>query len=63
MLQVGDSYQEEVTFTQEMEQKFIDITGDNNPIHTDANAALNSGGGILRRLFMECWRRLCLVKC
>lgn len=62
MLQIGDSYQEEITFTQEMEQKFIELTGDNNPIHTDANAAL-SRGGILRRLFMECWRRLCLVKC
>lgn len=44
MLQIGDSYQENVTFTQEMEQKFIDITGDDNPIHTDANAALSRGG-------------------
>lgn len=44
MLQVGDSYQEEITFTQEMEQKFIDITGDDNPIHTQADAALKYGG-------------------
>lgn len=63
MLRIGDSYQEEITFTQEMEQKFIDITGDNNPIHTDANAALNKGGGILRRLFTACWQLLCLVRC
>lgn len=44
MLQIGDSYQEEITFTQEMEQKFIELTGDNNLIHTDANAALSKGG-------------------
>lgn len=43
MLRIGDSYQEEITFTQEMEQKFIDITGDNNPIHIDVEAAQDAG--------------------
>lgn len=43
MIKKGDSYQEEVIFTQEMVNLFISIIGDNNPIHTDPKLARQQG--------------------
>lgn len=40
MIKIGDTYEDVVTFTPAMVQMFIELTGDNNPIHTEANTAL-----------------------
>lgn len=43
MLQVGDNYQEEIVISQHQVDLFIEITGDNNPIHVDDEQARLAG--------------------
>lgn len=43
MIKKGEQYQENVMFTQEMVNSFIAIIGDNNPIHTNLEIALQQG--------------------
>ncbi len=38
-LQVGDSHREEFIITQEMVNKFAELSGDNNPLHLDKDFA------------------------
>jgi 3-hydroxybutyryl-CoA dehydratase len=38
-LKVGDSYQEEFIITQEMVNKFAELSGDKNPLHLDKEYA------------------------
>ena len=38
-LKVGDFYKEEFIITQEMVNKFADLSGDHNPLHTDKEFA------------------------
>lgn len=44
-LKVGDVYSEEVKFTQAKVNTFAEITGDNNPIHIDAEYAAKTPFG------------------
>lgn len=43
MIQVGDKYETSLTFTAEQERLFMELTGDVNPIHFDAEAAAYAG--------------------
>lgn len=42
MAQVGDKFNHVFRFTQDQVNKFAEISGDNNPIHTDADYAANT---------------------
>lgn len=42
MIKKGDTYQHQVTFTQEQVMAFAEVTGDKNPIHIDAKYAENT---------------------
>lgn len=44
-LEVGDTYEEAVRFTQANVDKFAEISGDNNPIHIDAGYAAKTPFG------------------
>ncbi|WP_018342921.1 MaoC family dehydratase [Cytophaga aurantiaca] len=39
MLQVGDTYSEKFSYTQEQVQAFAELSGDKNPLHLDAEYA------------------------
>jgi acyl dehydratase len=41
-LNVGDEFKHQFSFTQDQVQAFADVTGDNNPIHLDAEYAANT---------------------
>ncbi len=41
-LKVGDEFSHQFSFTQAQVQAFADVTGDNNPIHLDADYAANT---------------------
>ena len=45
MYEVGDIFEEEVTFTREMVKKFAEATGDTNPIHLNDEFAANTSYG------------------
>ncbi len=42
MLQVGDTYEKEFSFSQDQVNLFAEITGDSNPIHLDEEFAATS---------------------
>jgi len=44
-LKIGDTYSEKVRFTQANVDKFAEISGDNNPIHINAEYAANTPFG------------------
>ncbi len=45
MLKIGDKYSYEFSYTQEEVELFAKVTGDNNPIHIDAEFAKNTPFG------------------
>ena len=42
MIQVGDTYQSEFSFSQEEVNRFAELTGDRNPIHIDSEYAAST---------------------
>lgn len=50
---VGMTEQFECRVTDEMQEYFMNLSGDTNPMHTDANFAMR-GGGIRINLYMVC---------
>ena len=60
MIQVGQTYTHDFKFTQEEVNRFAEVTGDKNPVHTNAEFAAKT---IFKsRLCMVCLERLCLVR-
>ncbi|MEO7174358.1 MAG: MaoC family dehydratase [Saprospiraceae bacterium] len=62
MIQVGDTYSLEYQFTQQQVNSFCEVTGDNNPVHYDADYAATTpfkvpiihgflGGSVFSRVF------------
>jgi acyl dehydratase len=45
MLKIGDNYELSLSFTQEQVNAFAAITGDNNPLHIDADYAASTRFG------------------
>lgn len=43
MLSINNTYSCNLSFSQEQENLFMELTGDNNPVHWDNNAALKAG--------------------
>lgn len=52
-IKIGDTFTEKVRFTQDSVNKFAEISGDHNPIHTDAKyaAATPFGKPIIHGIF------------
>lgn len=62
MIQVGDTYSLEYQFSQQQVNAFCEVTGDNNPVHYDADYAATTpfkvpiihgflGGSVFSRVF------------
>ncbi len=47
MIKIGDTYQHELIFKQSDVDMFAKITGDNNPIHINAEYAAKTPFGII----------------
>ena len=67
MIQVGDQFKHDFSYTQEDVNLFARVSGDNNPLHIDAEAGKNSvfgrniihgflGGSVFTKIFGALWK-------
>jgi 3-hydroxybutyryl-CoA dehydratase len=67
MIQVGDKFEHEFSYTQQDVDLYAKISGDTNPLHTDQEAGKNSmfgrcimhgflGGSVFTKIFGALWK-------
>ncbi len=67
MIQVGDQFKHQFSYTQEEVNLYAQVSGDTNPLHTDAEAGKNSvfgrniihgflGGSVFTKIFGSLWK-------
>jgi 3-hydroxybutyryl-CoA dehydratase len=67
MLQVGDKFEHQFSYTQEDVDLYAKVSGDTNPLHTDQEAGKNSmfgrcimhgflGGSVFTKIFGALWK-------
>jgi 3-hydroxybutyryl-CoA dehydratase len=67
MIQLGDIYEHEFSYTQQDVNLYAQVSGDTNPLHIDAEAGKNSmfgrciihgflGGSVFTKIFGALWK-------